>query len=202
MVSQEWMINLDSGLIVLFVVWVSQLVSRMRRVHSIFAGILVVSAGLLMAGFTTSGVGCLLGIACFSFGEMLASPRMNDYLGVIAPEGKKGLYMGYANLPTAIGWACGSYLAGDRYGLVGEKASLAMRWLEQHGGVPAGVERTTAMEAVQRASGLDAGAATEMLWRTYQPYQVWYPFVAVGLASAVGIFLYARWVRRYEPADL
>jgi len=24
---------------------------------------------------------------------------MNDYLGIIAPEGKKGLYMGYANMP-------------------------------------------------------------------------------------------------------
>ena len=33
-------------------------------------------------------------ILFFSVGEMLASPKMNDYLGVIAPEGQKALYMG------------------------------------------------------------------------------------------------------------
>jgi dipeptide/tripeptide permease len=202
MVAQEWMININSFMIVLLVVWISHLVSRMRRVHSIFIGITIASAGLLAAGFTMSGVACLLGIMCFSVGEMLSSPKMNDYLGVIAPEGKKGLYMGYANMPTAIGWAYGSFLAGDLYGRVGEKAGLAMRWLEENGGVPAGVERTGALEAVQRVAGLDANAATAMLWRTYHPYEVWYPFVAVGLASAVGIFLYARWAKKYEAADI
>ena len=202
MVAQEWMINLNSFLIVLLVVWISYLVSHMRRVHSIFIGIAIASAGLLLAGFTMSGLACIAGILCFSVGEMLSSPKMNDYLGVIAPDGKKGLYMGYANMPTAIGWAYGSFLAGDLYGKVGEKAGLALRWLEEHGGVPAGIERTTALEAVQRAAGLDAGAATAMLWRTYHPYQVWYPFVIVGFVSAIGIFLYARWARKYEAPDV
>jgi len=202
MVSQEWMINLDAGLIVLLVVWVSHLVSRMRRVHSIFIGIAIASAGLLLAGFTMSGVACLAGIACFALGEMLSSPKMNDYLGVIAPEGKKGLYMGYANMPTAIGWYFGSKLAGNLYGEHGEKAGLALRYLEQHGGVPAGVDRTNAMEALQRTASLDPGAATTLLWHTYQPFQVWYPFVAVGVASAVGIFLYAHWVKATDAPDI
>jgi MFS family permease len=202
MVAQEWMINLDSLLIVLLVVWVSHLVSHMRRVHSIFIGIAVASVGLLAAGFTMSGVSCLLGIAFFAVGEMLSSPKMNDYLGVIAPEGKKGLYMGYANMPTAIGWAYGSFLAGDLYGKMGEKAGLALRYLREHGGVPAGVERTTAMEAMQRVTSLDPGAATRLLWSTYHPYKLWYPFFVVGIASAIGIFFYAMWVRNHEAADI
>lgn len=202
MVAQEWMINLDSFLIVLLVVWVSHLVARMRRVLAIFFGIVISAAGLMIAGFTMSGVACLLGIACFAVGEMLAGPKMNDYLGIIAPEGKKGLYMGYANMPTAIGWALGSFLAGGLYGKVGEKAGFALRWLQEHGGVPAGVERTNAMEAVQRVSGLDPNAATSMLWAAYHPYRVWYLFVAVGIASAIGLFFYARWVRQYEAADI
>jgi proton-dependent oligopeptide transporter, POT family len=202
MVAQEWMINLDSFMIILFVVWVSHLVARMRRVHSIFIGIAIASVGLLAAGFTMSGVSCLLGIAFFAVGEMLSSPKMNDYLGIIAPEGKKGLYMGYANMPTAIGWAYGSFLAGDLYGRMGEKAGLALRYLGEHGGVPAGVDRTTAMEALQRATHLDASAATRLLWDAYHPYKLWYPFVAVGIASAIGIFFYARWVRKYEAADI
>jgi POT family proton-dependent oligopeptide transporter len=202
MVAQEWMINLDSFMIILFVVWVSHLVARMRRVHSIFLGIIVSSLGLLAAGFSMSGISCLLGIALFAVGEMLASPKMNDYLGIIAPEDKKGLYMGYANMPTAIGWAYGSFLAGDLYGRMGEKAGLALRYLGDHGGVPAGVDRTTAMEALQRVTRLDASAATRLLWTTYRPYELWYPFFAVGIASAIGIFFYSRWVRKYEAADI
>ncbi len=198
MIAQEWMINLDSLLIVLFVVWISHMVSRMRRVTSIFVGIVISSAGLLAAGFSMSGVSCLLGIALFAVGEMLASPKMNEYLGVIAPEGKKGLYMGYANMPTAIGWAYGSFMAGDLYGKMGEKAGLALRYLQEHGGVPAGVDRTSAMEALQRVLGVDASAATSLLWNTYHPYQLWYPFVAVGLASAVCTWLYSLWVRKAE----
>ncbi len=199
MVAQEWMINLDSFLIVLLVVWVSHLATRMRRVHSIFLGIVVASAGLLAAGFTMSGVSCLAGIALFAFGEMLSSPKMNDYLGVIAPEGKKGLYMGYANMPTAIGWYFGSKLAGNLYGDHGEKAGLALRWLTEHGGVPAGVDRTSALEAMQKVANLDPNAATAELWRAYHPYAIWYPFAAVGIASAVGIFLYSLWVKGDEP---
>jgi POT family proton-dependent oligopeptide transporter len=197
MIAQEWMINLDSGLIILGVVWISYLVARMRRVISIFIGIVVSSVGLAVAGFAMSGYLCILGILCFAVGEMLASPKMNDYLGVIAPEGRKALYMGYANLPTAIGWAAGSLLAGEVYERMGDKANLALRYLTEHG-MAAGVERVQAMDALQSALKLDAGQATELLWNTYHPYQLWYPFTLIGILSAVAIFFYARWVRQYE----
>ena len=202
MIAQEWLINANSGLIILCVVWVSHVVARMRRVHSIFLGITIASIGLVVAGFTMSGVLCILGILCFSLGEMLSSPKMNDYLGVIAPEGKKGLYMGYANMPTAIGWAYGSFLGGQIYDKMGDKANLALRYLAERKGIAAGVERTVAMERLQQVMGLDASHATRLLWDAYHPYQLWYPFAAVGLASAIGIFFYARWVRNVEAPDV
>jgi hypothetical protein len=116
MITQEWMINLDSFLIILFVVWISHLVARMRRVQSIFWGIALSSIGLMLAGFTMSGALCLLGIAVFAVGEMLASPKMNDYLGVIAPEGQKGLYMGYANMRRSAGASARCWPAGSTTG--------------------------------------------------------------------------------------
>ncbi len=201
MIAQEWMINLDSGLIILGVVWISHLVARMRRIQSIFFGIVVSSLGLVAAGFSMSGVLCILGILCFAVGEMLSSPKMNDYLGVIAPEGQKALYMGYANMPVAIGWAIGSLMGGEIYGRMGDKANLALRYLAEHG-MSARVDRTHAMDALQRALHLDARQATDLLWQTYHPYQLWYPFAAIGIASAVGIWFYARWVRRYESPDI
>jgi MFS family permease len=174
----------------------------MRRVHSIFLGIAIASVGLLCAGFTMSGLACILGIMLFSVGEMLASPKMNDYLGVIAPDGEKALYMGYANMPAAIGWAYGSFLGGQIYDSMGDKANLALRYLREHGGLDAGVDRTVAMEKLQQALNLDAGAATRLLWQTYDPWRLWIPFAAIGIAASVGIAIYARWVRRYEARDV
>ncbi len=202
MIAQEWMINLDAFLIVLLVVWISHLVARMRRVHAILLGIVIASAGLLLAGFTMSGTMCLLGIVVFAFGEMLAGPKMNDYLGIIAPEGKKGLYMGYANMPTAIGWGYGAWKGGLVYDQMGDKANLALRYLQTHHLPAAGVTRETAMVALQNATHLGAGPATVLLWDAYHPYKLWYPFAGVGIVSAVGIFFYARWVRKYESADI
>jgi MFS family permease len=202
MIAQEWLINANSGLIVLCVMWVSYLVSRMRRVTSIFIGIMVASFGLVAAGFTMSGWFCILGILCFSVGEMLASPKMNDYLGVIAPEGQKALYMGYANMPIAIGWTIGSLLGGKTYERMGEKATLALRYLSEHHGITDGVARQDAMVKLQDVLHVDAAQATRVLWETYHPYQLWYPFAALGLVSAVGIFFYSRWAKKYEAADV
>ncbi len=199
MIAQEWMINLDAFLIILFVVFISHLVAGMRRVHSIFFGIVVASAGLVLAGFTMSGALCLLGIVVFAVGEMLSAPKMNDYLGIIAPEGKKGLYMGYANMPTAIGWAYGAWKGGVIYDQMGDRANLALRYLATHHLPAPGVTRETALVALQQATHSDAAAATRLLWDTYHPYRLWYPFAAVGIASAIGIFFYALWARRYEP---
>jgi len=58
------------------------------------------------------------------------------------------------------------------------------------------------MVALQQATHLGPGPATELLWNTYHPFQLWYPFAGVGIASAVAIFFYARWVRQYEGADV
>jgi len=201
-ITQEWLINANAGLIVLCVVFVSWLVSRMRRVHSILLGIFISSIGLIAAGFTMSGYFCILGILCFSLGEMLASPKMNEYLGVIAPEGEKALYMGYANIPLAIGWGYGSFLGGQVYERMGEKASLAIRYLQEQINFAGDIPRTEAFDMLQQQLGINATDATHLLWNTYHPYELWYQFAAIGFASAIGIFFYARWMKKYEAPDI
>jgi MFS family permease len=199
-VAQEWLINFNPGLIIIAVVFISYLVSRMRRVHSITIGITIASFGLILAGFTTSGYICLMGILVFSVGEMLSSPKMNEYLGVIAPEGKKGLYMGYANIPQGIGWGLGSWFAGHVYENMGDKANLALDYLAKNYSIT-GVDRTQAMNKLVEVSGMSHVDATEMLWSVYDPYKLWYQFAAVGFAAAIGMYLYSRWVKRSEAAD-
>ena len=55
---------------------------------------------------------------------------------------------------------------------------------------------------VQGVMHLDATAATRLLWDAYHPWKLWIPFAAIGIASAVGIFFYSRWVAKYEAADI
>ncbi len=198
MVTQEWMININSGLIVLFVLLVSWLVSRMRRVSSIFFGIVISSFGLVLAGFTMSGWMVLLGIAFFSLGEMMASPKMNEYLGVIAPKGQKGLYMGYANIPLAVGWGYGSLMGGQVYDKMGDKANLALRYMAENLSITEEIARPQAFERLLAELNMNAIEATQLLWHTYHPYKLWYQFAFIGLASAIGIFIYSRWVKKYE----
>ena len=47
-----------------------------------------------------------------------------------------------------------------------------------------------------------AAQTTTLLWDTYGPYRVWFPFAGIGIASAIAIFFYAIWVRRHEAPDI
>lgn len=144
---------------------------------------------------------CLLGIAVFAIGEMASSPKINEYLGVIAPKGEEALYMGYANVPVAFGWVAGSKIAGNLYDRLADKANLARAYLESHNLVDAAtlaaMKREESMAVLQRVTGKDARAATELLWDTYHPQTFWYVFVGVGIAAAIGMLLYARVARRW-----
>jgi hypothetical protein len=117
---------------------------------------------------------------------------VNEFLGLIAPKGEEALYMGYANIPFAIGWASGTYVAGHVYDSLADKANLATRYLHDAGLVEGEVKRTEAMKLLMDALHLDAKGATRLLWDQYHPYTFWYGFAAFGVASAIGLYVYAR----------
>jgi MFS family permease len=159
----------------------------------------------------------VLGILCFSVGEMTTGPKKSEYLGLIAPPGKKGLYLGYVNIPVGVGVFLGSKIAGYVYGHYGEKAVLALRYLAEHtpfgqgkawdGRVSSleqtlGVSRTEAMIKLQEVTGLDPLAATQMLWNTYAPHaHVWIPFAVVGVISAVCLWVFGRKARQWADMN-
>ena len=77
---------------------------------STFAG----AEGMLGAGGSVWFV--CLGLFIFSFGEMMASPTSQEYVGRIAPDDKKALYMGYYFVAIALGNLFGGILSGQFYG--------------------------------------------------------------------------------------
>ena len=60
----------------------------------------------------------LLGIAIFALGEMISSPRIQEYITWIAPKEKAGLYMGTNFLATGIGAAFSGVTYTTLYGYV------------------------------------------------------------------------------------
>ncbi len=128
-VPQQILLNLNAGLIILLILPISWLVRKMRTLSSMLIGMSVATTGVLVAGLTGNGWILLLGIVFFSLGEMLTGPKKNEYLGLIAPKGKKGLYLGYVNIPIGVGVGIGSWIAGHVYDNYGEKASLALKHL-------------------------------------------------------------------------
>jgi len=113
---------------------ITRLVKRLSPVRSIMLGIGVTTCGMLvnilppllftdigrkvsLAGFAglalpVAGVFLIVSIAAMALGEMMSSPRIYEYLGSLAPKGQEGLYLGYANLPLAIGSIVGAPIGG------------------------------------------------------------------------------------------
>lgn len=201
-VAQEWVINFNPLLIIFLVAPLSWYVNKkMRRLTSIFFGIVVASFGVLIAGSSQAIMTCILGIAFFSVGEMLCSPKMSEYLGVIAPKDKKALFMGYSNIPFAIGWGYGSFAGGHIYEKLGEKAGLALRYLSEELHLEQLPDRTEALKVLMGKLNLDASQATKLLWDTYEPSQVWTPFFIAGLVAAACLLVFNIFAKRWEDVD-
>jgi MFS family permease len=202
-IAQEWVINLNPLLIILFVAPLSWLVNRhMKRLTSMVFGFMVASLGVFVAGSSMSIFTCLAGIACFSVGEMLCSPKMSEYLGVIAPEDKKALFMGYANIPFAIGWSYGSFLGGQLYARTGEKAGLALRYLSEVLQVKDLPNRSQAFARLTEMLGQSPAQTTQLLWDKYDPSRVWTPFAIAGILAAIALFFFTYLARRWKEVNV
>ncbi|MFH1747683.1 MAG: MFS transporter [Planctomycetota bacterium] len=181
-VPQQLLLNLNAALIVLLIVPLSWLSGKMRTLSAMLVGMSVATIGVLVAGWTMSGWIFLAGVVFFSLGEMWTGPKKNEYLGLIAPPGKKGLYLGYVNIPIGIGVGIGSYFGGWLYDNYGEKATLALKematqptlvaraaqsadWSDALDKLPKlfGIERAEAFAIAQGELALDADAAADGL---------------------------------------
>ncbi len=124
-VNPEFIVNIDAMGIVLFQVLVSFLMARFHRFTTMIVGMLVAAVGIGLSSMAgahgMTGVGALVwivagGILVFAFGEMMASPTSQEFVGRIAPANRKALYMGYYFVAIALGNLFGGILSGQLYG--------------------------------------------------------------------------------------
>jgi dipeptide/tripeptide permease len=105
--------------IVFFQLLITKLFGKWQPIKSIIVGIVII--GLAMAinvipVYMAVGVRGMVGsliplgsmmivltVSLIAFGELFTSARTYEYIGSLAPKGQEGLFLGYANLPMAIG---------------------------------------------------------------------------------------------------
>lgn len=92
-------------MIILLQVFVAKFFEKFKPIPSFLFGLAVMACGfVVLALAATSGASLVfLGIALFAIGEMISSPRIQEYITWIAPKEKAGLYMGSNFLATAVG---------------------------------------------------------------------------------------------------
>lgn len=106
--GEEYVTTINAGIIILLQVFVSYLVKKKQAIPVMSTGMIVGSFGFLILGLTAGPWFFILGIIVFSIGEMTVHPKYYSYIGIIAPEDKKAIYMGYAFLYGVIGSLFGS----------------------------------------------------------------------------------------------
>jgi proton-dependent oligopeptide transporter, POT family len=104
--------------IVCFQLLVTRLFGKMKPVRSMLVGAVIVTVAMLInivplylggglrgrvLGLPAASLFVVATVSLIAFGELFTSARMYEYIGALAPPGQEGLFLGYANLPLAIG---------------------------------------------------------------------------------------------------
>jgi dipeptide/tripeptide permease len=123
-----WVANVNPAVVVIFVIFVTQLVRKWKPVNSIMISFLLIpfsalpvaltpliGAKELSLGFTTVNTiifMMIIGIAFQGLAECFLSPKYLEFASKQAPPGETGLYMGYSHLNSAFGWLFGFIISG------------------------------------------------------------------------------------------
>ncbi len=105
-----WKINAEAishtgYIIIIFQLLISRTFEKRAAIPSFLFGLIVAALGFVVLGLSVTSLNTLvfLGIFLFAIGEMISSPRIQEYIMWIAPKEKAGLYMGASFLATFIG---------------------------------------------------------------------------------------------------
>jgi dipeptide/tripeptide permease len=169
--------------IVCFQLLVTSRFGRMRPIRSMIIGSIGISLSMavnLFPVFAAGGVRALVAnwlpigsvfvimtVALIAFAELFTSPRMYEYIGALAPKGQEGLFLGYANLPLAIGSLFGGPVGAFIFNDIMAKGATKR---------PDGL---LDLDPTQNALG-------------------WVILMAIGLASALSMWLFNRWLEKQK----
>jgi len=94
-------------IIMMLQVFVSRIAEHYKAMPTFLFGLFLIGLGFVVIGFASISAPAIifLGILILAVGEMVSSPRIQEYITWIAPKEKAGLYMGMNFLAIMIGAA-------------------------------------------------------------------------------------------------
>ena len=197
----EMIINIDSFAIICFVIPLSALFSRYKMMTALVLGMIISVVGFILSGLTMSGGIACLAVFIFAIGEIICSPKFNEYIGMTAPADKKAIYMGFSNITFAIGWGVGNVLSGILYDTFSSKTLMAKNYLIENGADAASFDSLSqnelmakVQEVAAQLSGqnVDLYQANEILWNMYHPWTIWLMLGALGVISMLGMIVFYK----------
>ncbi len=106
---------ISAGTIIALQLVISNIVKNKKAMPTIITGIMFGTIGMGILAVSSHAWVFMLGLVVFSIGEMTAHPKFISYVGLIAPEDKKALYLGYSFLYGVIGSGIGGVLGAFTY---------------------------------------------------------------------------------------
>lgn len=106
---------ISAGTIIALQLVISNIVKDKKAMPTIITGITFGTIGMGILAISSHAWIFMLGLMVFSIGEMTAHPKFISYVGLIAPEDKKALYLGYSFLYGVIGSGIGGVLGAFTY---------------------------------------------------------------------------------------
>jgi POT family proton-dependent oligopeptide transporter len=173
--------------IVCFQLLITSFFGKMKAIRSIVVGTVVIAISMVinvLPIYSAGGVRALaanwlpigsvfviLTVALIAFGELFTSPRMYEYIGSLAPKGQEGLFLGYANLPLAIGSLTGGPVGAFIFNEIMAKGATVVQEGPRQGLLD--------LDPTQNALG-------------------WLILMGIGFLSALAMWLFNRWLERQE----
>lgn len=161
-------------------------------------GIFILAFGLGMMFANLNPWIIVLGVLIFGIGEMASSPKIQEYLGGIAPPDRKALYMGTSFLPIALGHMGAGWLSGKPFEVRADKLFLLQKAVAEKGlDIPelsGTFTRTDYFNKAQELLGMDNAQLTRYLWDTYHPSKVWVLYTAIAISASILLLVYDRFI--------
>jgi dipeptide/tripeptide permease len=182
----EWYANVNPLVVVIFVVMITQLVRTWRPQSSILVAMALIpfsSVAMATSAFIEGPVQLfglelhpitlmmVIGIAIQGFSECFLSPKYLEFASKQAPEGKEGVFMGFAHVNTFFAWIFGFIFSGFL--------------LRAYCPIPTTL---SAAEQAQHAAFIAGKAAVPAAYA--HAHYLWYAYAVVGVTSLVMMLVY------------
>jgi dipeptide/tripeptide permease len=185
----EWYANVNPLVVVLFVVLITQLVRKWKPQNSILVAMALIplsslsmaSSSYFATNFNLFGISVhpitmmmVIGISIQGIAECFLSPKYLEFASKQAPEGKEGVFLGFAHINTFFAWIFGFIFSGY----------LLRAYCP---------EPSTLSEAIRQQHTLALAGQAAMPEAYANANYLWYAYTGIGVASFIALLIYI-WV--------